>query len=141
LMGPGRREAEPIAKLLLECAALLGYRFRARVLAACCGLTEARAVPELRRACSSGLLICESTRERRFRFRHALYRSAIRTSLEPARTRALHARIAATLEALSEPEFGAEILAYHWSGAGDRRRARTYRRRAGAEACRLGAPG
>ncbi|MBV9028320.1 MAG: hypothetical protein JO311_06845 [Candidatus Eremiobacteraeota bacterium] len=128
----------PRAQLLVACAALLGYRFEARVLAACCDVTEAQALCVLRRACRRGLFVCESARERRYRFCHALYRSAIRESLEPARANALHARIATTLEALSDPQFGSEILAYHWSRAGDGVRARRCRRRAAVEARRLG---
>jgi predicted ATPase len=103
---------------LIECAALLGYRFDANVLAACCHITEAAASCELQRACRSGLLVCEVPRVGRYRFVHGLYRSAIRDGLDPRLARALHARIAATLERLREAETSPELLAHHWRLAG-----------------------
>ena len=140
-MDPRRWAPSPNARLLLECAALLGYRFEAGILAACCALDPIGAAAILTEACLCGLLVCESARERRYRFRHALYRSAIREALEPAHSRALHARIAATLECQRESPAGAETLAYHWGCAGDERRARLYRKRAASEARRLGSSG
>jgi hypothetical protein len=86
------------------------------------------------------VLVCEAPRQRRYRFRHALYRSAIRQSLDPQLAHVLHARIAA-LERSFESRAGAEVLAYHRSAAGNARRARRYRRLAAAEARHLGSPG
>jgi hypothetical protein len=111
---------------LIECAALLGYRFDASVLAQCCRCTEIVASRELERACRCGLLVCEAPDKGRYRFAHGLYRSAIRDGLDPRLARALHATIAATLERLTGPDVSSELLAHHWGSAGNMERASRY---------------
>lgn len=111
---------------LIECAALLGYRFDASVLAECCRCTAIIASRELERACRCGLLVCESPGKGRYRFAHGLYRSAIRDGLDPRLARVLHATIAATLERLTEANVSPELLAHHWSSAGNTERANRY---------------
>ncbi|HEY1682791.1 MAG TPA: hypothetical protein VGF98_14190 [Candidatus Tumulicola sp.] len=81
---------------------------------------------ELGRACRCGLLVCESPDKGRYRFAHGLYRSAIRDGLDPRLARALHAKIAATLERLAEVKTSPELLAHHWSSAGNAERANSY---------------
>lgn len=124
-------------RTLIACAALLGYRFDSRVLAACAGTTAAVTERVLREACRTGVLVPDAG-EGAYRFRHALCRRAIQKDLDGTTERALHARIATALE--RNPAFRADAvtLAYHWTCAGNEHRALRHRERASAEARRLG---
>ena len=84
-------------RTLVACAALLGYRFESRVAAACCGFAEDVAVRRLAHACDVGILAYDPLRRCDFRFRHALYRAAVRDAIGVSARRRLHARIAAVL--------------------------------------------
>ena len=125
-------------RTLIACAALLGYRFDSRVLAACAGTTEVVTERVLRKACRIGVLVADAGGQGSYRFRHALYRRAIRKDLDSTTERELHARIATALERISGLRADAVTLAYHWACAGNEHRASRYRERASAEARRLG---
>ena len=112
---------EPSARGVIACAALLGFRFDAAVLAECCDTRLESTEQVLGEACRVGLLVVESGKPARYRFRHALYRSAIRDGLSPPMQRALHARIAAALERLARNGRDDDTIAWHHSRASPKR--------------------
>jgi predicted ATPase len=132
---------EPQARAIVALAALIGYRPDLDLLTACSDAGADATADALQSACHLDLLVRERLAGPRYRFRHALTRAAISDALSPSLRRALHARIAATLERLPTASSRVEELAHHWSAAGDAARARVYNERAAEEALRIGADG
>jgi class 3 adenylate cyclase/tetratricopeptide (TPR) repeat protein len=121
------------AKLLLQCAAVIGERSDAALVARVAALPDAA-----RRGALEALLAAELLVEARtppdgeLRFRHSLTREvAYRSQLEVTRAR-LHAEVARALEARDGDRTVARaaLLAHHWEGAGDLPRAALWQRRA-----------
>ncbi len=132
---------EPDVLGLVSTAALLGYRFEARLAASCAGLSRHGARRAFERARSLGLVVREARVPAAYRFRHALVQVAVRDGLSPECRRLHHARIAAVLEALPDAPCRTEQLAHHWLAAGDAAKAALYCERAAQDALRLGALG
>jgi predicted ATPase len=107
-------------KYVVQCAALLGYRVDANLLAACVGWSLAATLAVLRRAEKLDLVVSEQGARVRYRFRHALTQAAIRSALPTRTERALHAAIARALEGLPDAGARVEQLAHHWFSAGVR---------------------
>jgi class 3 adenylate cyclase/tetratricopeptide (TPR) repeat protein len=109
--------ARPVAQV----AAVLGEPVSLSVLAACCG-GAARDVPrEVERLVEAGILAPREGDERRYVFRHGLIRDAAYQALLKSQRRALHRRVTSVLTR-SFPELVAaqpDVIAQHWTGAGD----------------------
>lgn len=77
-------------------------------------------------------LWAEGMRRGRFEFSHRHIRLALCAAVDPVRRRALHAQVAAALEALPAADDGRwnEVLAYHWAEAGNPGRALSHLERA-----------
>jgi DNA-binding CsgD family transcriptional regulator/tetratricopeptide (TPR) repeat protein len=84
-------------------------------------------------------LVVETSAEH-FSFRHALTRQAIYTTLLTRERRALHRRLAGTLERLGDVDTRLGELAYHYYEAGVWDKALTYAKQAGEQAQSLYAP-
>jgi hypothetical protein len=89
-VSPTDAEAGPI---LIACASLLGDRFDAQLLAACCNETYELVERILLEACRNGLLVAQGGDPPAYRFHHALSRAAIRSDLDPPTARILRASI------------------------------------------------
>lgn len=124
-------------RAILTHAAVLGRGFTAGSLVSLLGVSEERVLPALRRARELQLLTEHANGGISYEFRHALTRDAIYATLLAAERRPLHARIAATLEAL--PNAGERIadLAYHWWEARDDARAAHFNELAGDHALEM----
>jgi predicted ATPase len=74
----------------------------------------------------------EGMRRGRFEFAHRHIRSALAGAIEPRRRQALHAQVAAALEArpAAEGDGLSEALAHHWAAAGDWSKALSHLERA-----------
>ena len=131
----------PEALELLSCAALLGYRFEARLVAACADFSAVRARAALERSRALDLIVREARAPASFRFRHALIQFAVRERLSLEDRRTWHTRIATVLEVQPDARRRIEQLAHHWSAAGDSAKAALYCERAAQLALRLGAAG
>jgi len=132
---------EPDGLQLLSCAALLGYRFEARLVAACAGFGDVRVRAALERSRALDLIVREARAPASFRFRHALIQFAVRERLCAEERCAWHTRIATVLESLPDARRRIEQLAHHWSAAGNSAKAALYCERAAQLALRLGAAG
>lgn len=125
---------------VLALAAVIGRRFDFPLLQELTHLDETELVARLKELLGAQLVVEESAD--RFAFRHALTRETVYTSLLQRERRAMHLRVAQTLERMhGEPlePYVAE-LAYHYHAAGAWRRAFDYARRAGERAQRVHAP-
>jgi DNA-binding CsgD family transcriptional regulator len=113
--------SEPAARLV-EVAAVAGREVDHDLLSAVAGLPEAEMLGALREAVSSHLLVTAGTsREERYRFRHALVQEAVYDDILPSDRRQLHAAYAAAIAGddgagTSETSRLVE-LAHHWSAA------------------------
>jgi DNA-binding CsgD family transcriptional regulator len=136
------------ARQLLTWAAVAGRRFDFALLQQVAERDE-RALLALIKELVTAQLVVEETAER-FAFRHALTRQAVYAELLGRERRALHRRVAESLEALyadtlvpSTSSGGAgqvADLSYHFYCAGEWSKTLAYARRAGEEAQRLYAP-
>jgi len=129
---------EPAAGAIVTCAALLGYRIDAKVLALCAGAGIEATLEALRRACDFDLVITEAEEPNRYRFRHALTQAAIRDAVVAGTKRELHAGIARVLERLPDAVDRVEQISYHWSAAGNGAPASASNRQAAEHALCLG---
>ena len=122
------------ARAVAQTAACIGRDFDHALLTAVSGLTEERlreALDELRR---TGLIVATGIgANERHSFRHALIRDAAYESLLKGRRAQLHATIAGALEQSFSDLVAAqpEIVAHHFSEAGEPDKAITYWVRAG----------
>lgn len=112
-------------KGLAQVAAVLGPDGVAPVLAACSGVSEAEAAAALARMDSAGVLGKWDPRSGAYAFRHALVREAAYHALLKRERAALHRRVAITLSRRrrGQPPPRPEVMGYHWSQAGDPKRA------------------
>jgi DNA-binding CsgD family transcriptional regulator/tetratricopeptide (TPR) repeat protein len=137
-----RRTAQlsPGAREVIELAAVVGRHFDFELLGSLSGLGEARLVTIVKELIAAGLVVEESADQ--LAFRHALTRQAVYASLLARERRALHRRVAETLEQLGRGGLDDAVaeLAYHYAEAGVAEPALRYTRRAGERALRMYAP-
>jgi DNA-binding CsgD family transcriptional regulator len=127
----------PLARLLLEIAAVAGRMIDHELLGEIAGLSEAQLNEGLRAAVESQILVHDSS-SMGYSFRHALLREAVYDDLLPGERRARHIGLA---RALTEqpglaggPAAAAAELAHHWYAAHELREALPASIRAGIEA-------
>lgn len=117
---------------VLEAAALADEPLAAELLAPACALSEVEATLALEEALQARLL--RELDEGGLAFVHHLVQQALEASLDAARRRSVHRRLALGAAAAGAP--AARIAAHHEAG-GEPRRAVRWRQRAGDEAMRL----
>ena len=125
------------AKEIAQIGACIGREFSYELIAAVSDNGERELGQSLERLLEHSLVFSRGRPpEATYVFKHALVQDAARASLLRSRRQPIHARIARTLEAQS-PEIRSarpELLAHHYTEAGDRERAITYWQRAGERA-------
>jgi DNA-binding CsgD family transcriptional regulator len=128
------------ARELLTLAAVAGRRFDFALLQELTHHDEPHLLSLIKELIAAQLVVEESAEQ--FAFRHALTRQAIYADLLVRERKALHRRIADTIERLSGPSADARLadLAYHFYEAGTWEKALEYGQRAGEQAQRLYAP-
>ena len=131
------------ARELLELAAIAGRRFVFELIEALSGRSENDVLTGLKELVGAGLVIEESAEL--FTFRHALSRQAVLEGLMARERRALHLRVAETLENLHDQDVAwldehSGDLAYHYAEAERWALALKYAQRAGDRAVALDAP-
>jgi class 3 adenylate cyclase/tetratricopeptide (TPR) repeat protein len=117
-----------------EIGATIGREFSYDLLEPVAQKSESELQSALKRLCEAGLVYCRGVPPHaKYLFKHALVRDAAYGRLLRRRRRALHARIAATLEErfLDVVEQEPELLALHWAEAGSIRQAADYWVKAG----------
>ncbi|MFO1050456.1 MAG: hypothetical protein U1E52_21465, partial [Geminicoccaceae bacterium] len=124
-------------KAVAQVAAVIGREFDHDLLAGVADLRENELRDALERLVAAGLIFRRADMPGAgYSFKHALVRDAAYAGLVRARRHQLHARTATLAEerfphlAASQPE----MLAHHWSEAGDAEKATAYRLRAGMRA-------
>jgi predicted ATPase/DNA-binding CsgD family transcriptional regulator len=130
------------ARQLLTLAAVAGRRFDVRVLQHLLHCTDSQLLSLLKEVVAAQLVVEESADQ--FSFRHALTRQAIYAGLLARERRAVHRRLADSLEQLfaSPAALDAHLadLAYHCFQGEDWEKALEYGQRAGEKALTLFAP-
>src|SRR5579871_3079794 len=136
------RSLSPKARRLLILAAVAGRRFDVAVLQQLLRYKASQMTPLLGEVVAAQLVVEESADQ--FSFRHALTRQAIYAGLLAGERRALHRRMARTIEQFFRSPAALEAhladLAYHCSQGEDWEKARDYGQRAGEKALVLCAP-
>jgi len=127
----------PSAREILELAAVAGRQFDFSLLERITNLSETELLKAIKELIAAQLVVEVPGGE--FAFRHALTRQTIYTKLLIRERKALHHKIARTLEELSADKRPGE-LAYHYYEVEDWARAITYSTRAGDNAMALFAP-
>lgn len=122
---------------VLDRAAVLGLQFDVETLATVMARERREVLQSLRRLRDLNLIVEVKTVRSKFRFRHDLTRQTIYDELLTVDTRNLHARIAASLELLPDPDARIDELAYHAWKAGLRDPTLRYSERAGDAALSL----
>ncbi|MGH2494891.1 MAG: helix-turn-helix transcriptional regulator [Ktedonobacteraceae bacterium] len=133
------RLSEP-ARQILTMAAVAGRRFDFVLLQELTDHDEQHLLLLIKEMIAAQLVVEESAEQ--FAFRHALTRQAIYADLLVRERKALHRRIADTMERLYTPTLEAHLadLAYHFYEAGAWEKALAYGQWAGEQAERLYAP-
>jgi predicted ATPase len=128
------------AREVLTLAAVAGRRFDFALLQALTQHDEQHLLPLIKELIAASLVMEES--EEQFAFRHALTRQAIAADLLARERKALHQRIADTLEPLSGtlPQTHLADCAYHFYEAGAWEKALVYTQRAAEQAQAFYAP-
>jgi DNA-binding CsgD family transcriptional regulator len=123
---------------LLGWAAVAGERFDPELVQAAAGLGDEALTQGLRRARAGGLVRDDDGGK--MAFRHAITHEAVLGSLIAPERRVRHARLLAAAERLAAAgrEIPLGLLVSHAEGAGDRRRAFGYARRAATRSLELG---
>jgi DNA-binding SARP family transcriptional activator/tetratricopeptide (TPR) repeat protein len=103
----------PATVRVLEAAAVVHSGFDERLLAGVTGLSQSAVADAIDEAAAAGFVEGGA-------FRHDLLRQTLQSDLPPARRRLAHALVAEALQGSADEG----ILAEHWFGAGDGRRAR-----------------
>lgn len=124
----------------LSLAATVGRRFDFRLLEELTEMHEHDLLPIIKDLINGNLVVEESSDQ--FSFRHALTREAVYSSLLKRERKALHARIAETIERLHAERLETYLpdLAYHYHAAEVWERALEYAQRAGVQAHGMYAP-
>jgi DNA-binding CsgD family transcriptional regulator len=133
----GRRMAQlsSAAQRTLALAAIIGRDFDFSLLQALTGSAEAELLDYLRELTAAQLIV--EVEADRFAFRHALTRQAVVSQLLGRERRALHQRLAETLE---QQQAAVEDLAAHFAAAAVWDKAHLYAQRAAERAGKLHAP-
>jgi DNA-binding CsgD family transcriptional regulator len=129
------------ARRVLTLAAVAGRRFDFALLQALTKHDEDQLLTLIKELMAAQLVVEESAEQ--FAFRHALTRQAIYGDLLLRERKALHHRIADTLERLYSATLDTHVadLAYHFYEAGAWEKALRYAQRAGEQAQAMYAPG
>ena len=130
-------------RTLLTISSVVGRDADLDLLEQAAGLDSEQLLLALEPAIAAGLLVPFDSGWG-YRFRHPLIQESIYAGISTVERARLHARIAAALEAVSDPDAPAQLaaLAFHWAAAGplgDPARAVDYLRRAADLAARAGA--
>jgi class 3 adenylate cyclase/predicted ATPase len=130
-------------KEVAQIGAAIGRSFSYELLAAVSGLPEEELADALRQLVAAGLIFAQGSPPRSdYSFKHALVQDTAYDSLLRTRRRVLHAQIAAALIehfpqiAAAQPE----LLAHHYTTAGDADRAVQHWLKAGQRAAERGGP-
>jgi DNA-binding CsgD family transcriptional regulator len=128
------------ARRVVMLAAVAGRRFDFALLQALTGHDEDHLLQLFKELMAAQLVVEESAEQ--FAFRHALTREAVYADLLVRERKALHRRVAETIERLYAATLEAHLpdLAYHFSEAGVFEKALLYAQQAGERAQRLFAP-
>ena len=128
------------ARQVLRLAAIAGRRFDFALLQQLTQHGEQQLLTLMKELIAAQLVVEES--EEQFAFQHALTRQAVYADLLVRERKALHRRIAETMERLyaSSPDAYLADLAYHFYEAGTWEQALAYGQRAGEQAQALYAP-
>jgi class 3 adenylate cyclase/tetratricopeptide (TPR) repeat protein len=121
-----RLDRLPVAKQVAQTGAVIGRGFPHVLLAAASELPEAQLLRGLEELVSAGLVFRQGTApDATYTFKHALVQDAAYSMITRERRRALHSGVAVAMEALppDSPVAQAQLLAHHWSQAGEPRRA------------------
>lgn len=124
----------PAAKEVAQVGAAIGREFSYQLLMAATRCSEAELQAALGRLVDAGLLFCRGAPpQATFLFKHALVQDTAYGTLLRGNRHALHARIAAVLEDRfpETAETQPEILAHHFTQAGQAEKAADYWHRAG----------
>ncbi|MBI1396492.1 MAG: AAA family ATPase [Betaproteobacteria bacterium] len=126
------------AKEVAQIASVIGREFSRDLLSEVTGLTEDELDGAIARLDAADLLhpVQETAVQRRYRFRHALIQEAAYGCLLRSTRQSLHRKIAATLEARFPETLdqAPELLAHHFTEAGDPSRSLPYWKQAGLRA-------
>lgn len=125
---------KPDQRRLIDLAAVIGERFDPVLLGAALSKDTINTLEELRRISNSTSLICCD--DSYYRFDHAKSREVIYWEIPAALKRQYHARIAETLEKATKAtkEIPADDLTYHYTQAGNEKKAVEFAVVAGKEA-------
>jgi len=131
--------SEP-TRQVLTLAAVTGRRFDFALLQELTPYDEQHLLSLIKEMIAAQVVVEESAEQ--FAFRHALTRQAIYADLLVRERKALHRRIADTMERLYAPTLETHLadLAYHFYEAGTWEKALEYGQRAGEQAVRLYSP-
>jgi DNA-binding CsgD family transcriptional regulator/DNA polymerase III delta prime subunit len=112
------RRLPPDTRDVLEVTAMIGQDVPADVLATACGRSVTSMLSAIEPA-ERAALIRRSASSRRLRFMHALVAETINDAVPLARAAALHAQIAAAIEAMRSTALDDWLpsLAHHWAAA------------------------
>jgi hypothetical protein len=122
---------------MLTGASVVGLEFDAAVVQAAGGFDEERALDALEVATGARLIVELPAALARYRFSHALVRTALYERLSAARRQSLHRRTAEAIEVIQLNHLDEYLpaLAHHWGQAGtDPAKALDYAKRAGDRA-------
>jgi predicted ATPase/class 3 adenylate cyclase len=133
------RRLDEGCKRLLNIAAVAGHEFALDILKLVAGGTEEEIAEGLEQAIGAQVIHESPTAMGEYSFAHALIRETIYDQISLTRRAQLHRRIAEAIEgALGEAaQQRAASLAYHFSAAGDVRKAYDYHSKAAAAAARV----
>lgn len=134
-----RLDRLPAAKVIAQMAATIGREFSYELLSAVASVSTQHLDEALASLTESGLIFPSSAGPNRgYVFKHALVQEIARDSLLGTRRQYLHRRIAELLEGrfLEVANNHPEILAHHYTEAGDYRRGAEFWRSAGLSAVR-----
>jgi class 3 adenylate cyclase/predicted ATPase len=128
-------------KEVAQAAAVIGREFPLSLLISATNIPQARIVDTLDHMIAEGLVFPKrSSAEPSFIFKHALVQDSAYSTLVRAQRRQLHARVGLALEAhFEETKTEPEILARHFTEAGDTAKAVDYWLMAGQQAIRRSA--
>lgn len=104
---------------LLSFATVVGQEFRADIVAEVTGMSLPETLAVLDEAVRARIVSAPASPGAPYAFGHALMRTVLYDQLSPPRRAALHASVAAVLEAVSPPGASAATLACHFLRAGD----------------------
>lgn len=114
------RRLSPATTRFLQQAAVAGDRFDFADITTAAGLDDDDALDALAEATAARLVTTTEPGGDRYRFAHAVMRTALLAEITPSRRMRLHARLATTLETRRghDRAAAASVIAYHYAAAG-----------------------